>query len=159
MVSVSGRFANLAPEDAVADDRVEQHQREDDDATPEHEPKTGLRRGGLADGDNEGNHVWPEGQRQGAECRYEDQRDHIERPVVVVVYDAEREQCCRYRANCREYEQIGSIDPAMQDWKVLGQRVGEHKQEECQYADREYGDLAARGVANLGVAFSDQPTG
>jgi len=42
---------------------------------------------------------------------------------------------------------------------VLGQRVGEHKHEECQYADREYGDLAARDVANLGVAFSDQPAG
>jgi hypothetical protein len=44
-----------APEDAVADDRVKQHQREDDDATPqEYERKTGLRRGGLVDGDDGG---------------------------------------------------------------------------------------------------------
>ena len=57
------RFPDLAPEYAVADDRVEHH------ATPEHEHETGLRRGGLVDGDDEGDHIWPEGQRQGAKCR------------------------------------------------------------------------------------------
>ena len=69
MVSVSGRFPDLAPEDAVADERVDQHQWKDDHpAAPEHERKAGLRRRGLVDGDEEGNHVWPEGQRQGAKC-------------------------------------------------------------------------------------------
>ena len=35
MVSVPGRRPDLASEDAVADDRVKQHQREDDDASPQ----------------------------------------------------------------------------------------------------------------------------
>src|SRR5260370_41925273 len=39
------RRPDLASEDAVADDRVEQHQRENDDArSPEHEGETGIRR-------------------------------------------------------------------------------------------------------------------
>src|SRR5712675_408659 len=45
----------------------------------------------------------------------------------------------------------------MQDWKVFGQGVGEHNHQERQYADRKYGNLAARDVANLALAFSDQP--
>jgi hypothetical protein len=54
MVSVSGRFPSLASEDAIADERVEQHQRKYDNAAPEHERETGLWRGGLVDGDNGG---------------------------------------------------------------------------------------------------------
>src|SRR6202051_2089627 len=83
-----GCCSDLAPEDAVADERVEQHQRENDDATPEHEHETGLRRGRFVDGDDEGDEVWPEGQRQRAECRHEDQCDHVERPMVIVTEDA-----------------------------------------------------------------------
>jgi hypothetical protein len=42
---VVGQGCDLAPEDAVADDRVEKHQREDEQAlSPEHERKTRLRR-------------------------------------------------------------------------------------------------------------------
>src|SRR3984893_8793622 len=74
--------SDLAPEDAVADDRVEQHQWEDDHpAPPEHERKTGLRRSGFVDGDNEGDHVWPERQSQGSKSRPVDQRYHVEWPM------------------------------------------------------------------------------
>ena len=68
---ISRCCSDLASEHAVADDRVKQHQREDEHpASPEHERQTGWRRGGSVDGDDEGNHVWPEGQRESAECRH-----------------------------------------------------------------------------------------
>src|ERR1700678_3906380 len=118
-----GSCFDLAPEDAVADERIEQHQREDDDATPEHEQETGLRRDRFVDSDDERDEVWPEGQRQRAECRREDQCDHVERPVVVVIQNAECEHYCGNRTNRREYEQIRPIDPTLQDRKVFGQRV------------------------------------
>src|SRR6202040_2702619 len=90
MVPISSGFADLASEYRVADDRVDQHERKDDQAAPpEHECKTGLRRSGFVDGNDGGDHVWPEGQRQGSKCRYEDQRHHVEWPMVVVTEDAE----------------------------------------------------------------------
>ena len=47
-----GRGCDFAPEDAAADDRVEQHQREDEQAlAPEHEPR--LRRRRFVDGEDE----------------------------------------------------------------------------------------------------------
>src|ERR1700737_523836 len=82
--------SDLAPEDAVADKRVEQHQWEDDQpAPPEHERKTGWRRGRRAEGDYKGDPVGPERQRQRAERRHEDQRDRVERPMVIVTEDTE----------------------------------------------------------------------
>src|SRR6266700_7145291 len=51
-----GRGCDFAPEDAAADDRVEQHQREDEQAlAPEHEPR--LRRRRFVDGEDERDHV------------------------------------------------------------------------------------------------------
>ena len=45
-----GQRCDFAPEDAVADDRVEEHQREDEQAlSPEHERKTRLRRRRFVD--------------------------------------------------------------------------------------------------------------
>src|SRR5260370_24725241 len=95
---------DLAPEDSVADHRVKQHQREDDEAAPpEHERKTGLRRGGFVDGDDEGDHVGPERHCQRAECRHEDQYDHVKRAMIIVTQDAEREHRCRDRATHQKY--------------------------------------------------------
>src|SRR5258705_13314832 len=82
---LSGCCSDLASEDAVAEERLEHHQGKDDDATPEHEHETGLRRGRFVDGDDEGDEVWPEGQRQRAECGQEDKCHDVERPVVVVI--------------------------------------------------------------------------
>jgi hypothetical protein len=126
---------------------------------PEHEPETGLWRGGLVDGDDGGDHLWPEGQRQRTECGQKDQCDHIKWPIVVVLQDAQREHDCCDRPNRREYEQIRPIDPAMQDWKIFDQRVSKDNHEKRQHADREHGDLAARDVTNLRLALSDQPAG
>src|SRR6266851_4801673 len=156
---VSGRCFHLASEDAVAEERVEQHQREDDHASPEHERKTGLRGGSFVDGDDERNDVGPEGQRESAECRHENQRDHVERPMVIATQDAEREHDRGDPANRRECEEIRPIDPAMQDRKMFSKRVNEDDDEKHQYGNREDADLAVRPVANLGVAFLHQPAG
>src|SRR5277367_1566956 len=76
-VVVGGR-PDLASEDTVADDGVEQHQREDEEAlAPEHEGETGMGCGGFFDRDRERDHVGPERDRQGAERRCENQRDHV----------------------------------------------------------------------------------
>src|SRR3984957_9850877 len=157
IVPVSGCCPDLTPEDAVGDDRVKQHHREDHDAAPEHEHETRLRRGGFVDGDDEGDHVGPEGQRERAECRHEDQGDHVERPMAVMAEYTEREHDCGARANHREYEEIRPIDPTVQDWEMLGQCVTEDDDEIHQYRNRENADLAVRPVANLALAFPDQP--
>src|SRR6266481_895696 len=152
-LSVHGWRSDLASEDAVADERVEQHQRKDDHPSPEDKHKTGLRRGRFADGDDERDHVRPEGQRQRAKCRHEDHGDRVERPTIIVTEDAKREHDCGDRANCREYEEIRPVDPAMQDWEMLSQRVNEHEHEKYQYGNREKADLAVCPVADLAVAF------
>src|SRR5260221_4020272 len=82
---VSGRCFHLASEDAVAEERVEQHQRKDDHASPEHEHETGPWCGSIVDSDDERNHVGPEGECQGAKCRQKDQCDPMERQIGVVV--------------------------------------------------------------------------
>src|ERR1700686_4444267 len=73
------RRPDLAPEDAVADGRIEKHQREDEETlAPEHEGKARMRRGGLVNSDRERHHVGPERDRQRAErCRERDY-DHRE---------------------------------------------------------------------------------
>src|SRR5258708_13476672 len=148
---------DLASEDAVTDDRVEQHQWEDDHTSPEYEHQTGLRRGRLVDGDDERDHVRPERQCESAKCRYEDHCDRVERPTVVLTEDAQREHDCGDRANCREYEEIRPLDPTMQDWEMLGQPVNETDDEKYQYANRENSDLAGRPVPNLRVPLLHQP--
>src|SRR6516225_7766837 len=72
-------WPDLAPEDAVADHGVKQHQWEDEETlSPEHEGETGMGRCGFFDRDRERDHVGPERDRQSAERRREDQGDHIE---------------------------------------------------------------------------------
>src|SRR2546423_9764944 len=83
----------------------------------------------------------------------------MEGQVVVMIHDAKREHDCSDRPNRRENEQIGPIDPAMQDGKIFGQSVTEHNHQEHQYPDREYRNLTARDVANVALTFSEQPAG
>ena len=53
--------AYLAPENAVADEHVKQHEREDEQSfAPEHESKGGMGSGALIDRDRERDHVGPE---------------------------------------------------------------------------------------------------
>src|SRR5262249_21933111 len=74
------RRPNLAPEDAVTDDRVEQHQREyEETLAPEHEGENGMRCRSFLDRDRERDHVRPERDGQSAERGGENQRGHIER--------------------------------------------------------------------------------
>jgi hypothetical protein len=85
---VIGRRGDLAAEDTIANRNIEQHQRKYEQAfPPEHEGETGMRRRGLFDRDNKRNHVGPERQGKCSERRYEDQHDHVKRPIVVVTED------------------------------------------------------------------------
>src|ERR1700731_804132 len=156
---IYGCRSDLASEDAVTYECVEQHQGEDDHASPEHERKTGLRRGRLVDRNYERDHVGPKGQRQSGKCRREDHRDHVERPTVVVAEDAECKHDCCDHTNRGKYEEIRSIDPTMQNWEMLSECVNKNEDEEHQYGNRENADLTARPVADLGVALLHQPTG
>ena len=79
--------------------------------------------------------------------------------MIIVTQDAEPENRRRDRADRGKDEQIGPIDPALQDRKVFGQSVSENNHKECQYAERENGNLPMRHIANHGVAFPDQPAG
>src|SRR5690348_7968085 len=87
--SVMACWFDLASEDAVADDGVEQHQREDEETlAPKHEGETGMGCRGVLDRDRERDHVRPERDRQSAERRREDERDHIERHSIAAVPNA-----------------------------------------------------------------------
>src|ERR1700756_60215 len=77
---------DLASEDAVADDGVEQHQRENEETlAPKHEGETGMWRRRFLDRDRERDHVRPERDRQCAERRRENQRYHIVRHSIPAV--------------------------------------------------------------------------
>src|SRR5438270_14065209 len=87
------RWFYLASKDAVADRGVEQHQREDEKTlAPEHEGETGMRCGGFFDRDRERDHVGPERDRQSAERRHENERDHVERHSVAAAANARGRQ-------------------------------------------------------------------
>src|SRR5205823_13597615 len=74
---VIGRGPYLSSEDGVADDRIEQHQREDEEPlAPEHEGEAGMRRRSFLDRDRERDHVRPERDCQSAERGRENERDH-----------------------------------------------------------------------------------
>src|SRR5712672_3548298 len=79
--------------------------------------------------------------------------------MVILTEDAEREHGCGDRADCREYEQIRPINPAMQDREIFSQRVSEDSHEKRQYGNRENGNLPMRRIANLSLAFLHQPAG
>src|ERR1700688_1617350 len=77
--------------------------------------------------------------------------------MIVVTQDAERKHCCGDRADRRKYKQIGPIDPTLQYWKILGQRVSEDSHQERQHAHRENGNLPMRHITDFGLAFLRQP--
>src|SRR5207248_8482526 len=77
------RWFDLASEDAVADNGVDQHQREDEETlAPEHEGESGMGRRRFFDRDRERDHVRPEGDRQCAERGRENERDHVVRHSI-----------------------------------------------------------------------------
>src|SRR5271170_1645682 len=77
-----GCWPDLASKDAVADDGVEQHQREDDDTrSPEHEGETGMRRRGFFD-------RYRERDRQRPERRRENEQDHVKRRSIPATPNA-----------------------------------------------------------------------
>src|SRR5713101_2719466 len=97
MVSVVlGHGCDFTSEDSVADDRVDQHERKDEEAlSPEHECKTGMRRCRFVDGEDEGDHVRPERDGQGAKGRHEDRYDHRKWQFIPAVSNTDREHYCR----------------------------------------------------------------
>src|SRR6516162_9898077 len=94
------RWFDLAPKDAVADDGVDQHQREDEEAcSPEHEGETGMGCCGFVDRDRERDHVRPERDRQRAERCDKDQRHHVEWCAVLATKKAARKCNRRHDAD------------------------------------------------------------
>ncbi len=73
--------------------------------------------------------------------------------------DAGRERDRRDCADRGEDEQIRSREPSIHDRKVLCEGVNEDDDEEDQDADREHADLPVRCVADVRLAFPDQPAG
>src|ERR1700730_3071385 len=154
------RRADLPPEHAVVDRGVKQQKREDEKAfSPEHECQTRFRLRWFVDGEDEGNDVRPERDRQRAEGRDENYDDHGEGEVIAAVADAEREHGDAKRADHREDEQIRTLEPAAQHTKILGQRIGEHHNEKYEQADRQIRHEAIGALAQLAFAFLDQPAG
>src|SRR6201987_6058763 len=152
--------SEFAPEDAVADGRIEQHQREDPKTlAPEHEGESGRRRRGRIDRDLKRNHVGPERECERAEGRNEHQRNHVEWPIVVVVKDAARKHDGGDNADRREDEQIRPVDPSMHDRKVVAERVDKDNDQESQYSGCKYRKLATRHLTDLRSALPDQPAG
>ena len=104
---------DFTSEDSVADDRVEEHERKDEKAfSPEHEYKTGMRRCRFVDGEDEGDHVRPERNGQGAKGRQEDQYDHRKGRLIPAVPNTDREHNCRQAADHREDKQMWTLDPS-----------------------------------------------
>jgi hypothetical protein len=101
-----------------------------------------MRRRGLVDGDDKGDHVGPERDRQCAKRRHEDQRGRVERPSVTATVNAAGQHDCSQGPDRREDEQIWPVDPAMHQREIFGQRVDEDDSQEDEHADREIGYLS-----------------
>src|SRR5208282_4000381 len=140
---VPGRCSDLASEDSVADDRVDEHQREDEKTlAPKHEGEAGTGCGSFVDGDDEGDHVGPERDRQGAKRRRKNNCDHVERHSVPTATNAPGQFDGRRYADCRENKQIWPLEPSAHDLKIFGERVDEDDDEEGEQSDRETGNQA-----------------
>jgi len=109
---------------------------------------------------NERNHVRPEGERQRAECGHEDQCDTCKNgqrslwrlmlaPSAIVAIAPIAGKANRYGRSIHR-SMIGRRSASALD---------EDDDQENQEADREYGDLPVRHVADLTVAFHDKPAG
>src|SRR5262249_2328465 len=130
--------ADLSSEHAEIDHGVEQHEREDEKAfSPKHESKTRLRRCGLIDGEDEGNDVRPERDRQRAKGCKEDQDDHGKGEIVAAVANTECEHDDRKRADHWEDEQIWTLQPSAYHPKIFAERIGKHDNKKCEQADRQ----------------------
>ena len=155
-----GLGCDFASEDAVADERVEQHERKDEKPLPpEHECKTGVRRCRFVDGKDEGDHVRPERDGEGAKGRQEDQYDHRKGQFIAAVSNTGREHNSRQRADHGEDEQIRTLQPSPHHLKIFDQRIDKDDDKKYEQPDREIRDQAVGCVADVGFTFLDQPTG
>src|SRR5580700_108983 len=152
------RRPDLASEHGVADYGVEQHQREDEEAlAPEHEGETGMRGGGFLNRDREWDHVGPERDRQCAERRHENQRDHVKWHSVPTIPNTRGRHHRRDCADRREDKKIRPLDPSVDDPKVLGQSVTEHDHQKSEQSNRENRNQTIGRLADIALAFPDQP--
>src|SRR5499427_5550391 len=156
---VACRRAYLSPENAVADDGVEQHQREDEQAlAPKHEGEAGVRRRGFLDRDRERDHVGPERDRQRAKRRRKDEGDHVVRNTIAAAPNAFGRYERRDHADRGENKQIRPLEPSVHDLKVFRQGVGEDDDQESEQSNCQIGDQAIGFLPHIAFAFSDEPT-
>src|SRR6516165_6123806 len=153
-----GRWFNFSSEDAVADDGVKQHQREDEETrTPEHEGEAGMRCRGFLDRDRERDHVGPERNRESAERRRENQRDHVVWHPVPAAADALGRHECGDDTDRWEEEQVRPLEPSVHDLKIFGQGVYEDNNQEGEQSNRQIWDQTIGLLSHVALTFPDQP--
>src|SRR5271170_527290 len=154
------RRCDLASEDAQADRGVDQHQREyEEPLSPEHEGKAGVGRRGLVDRDRERNHVRPERDRERGERSSEDSGHHIDWRSVTAAPNVCREHDRRQDADRGKDQQIRPLEPSAHYGKILDEREGEDDNQEDEQSKRQKRYLAIGCVANVRLAFPDEPAG
>src|ERR1700677_3130958 len=154
------RRPDLAPEDAQADRGIDEHEREHEQPlAPEHEGETGVRRHRLVDRDGEWDHIRPERDRERGERRDENSCHHIEWRFVTATPDAYRQHDRGHDADGGEDQQIGTLEPSTHYWEIFDKRKGEDDEQEDEQSNGEIGYLAISGIADVRLAFSDEPAG
>src|SRR5271168_3421257 len=149
-----------APEHAVIGCRVEQHQREHEEAgAPEHERQARMRRGRFLDRDREGNHVGPEGESERAESGEEEDGDEAVGRSIASPLNAFGQKNRRHDADCWEDQEIWPLDPTVHDSKIFNKGKPEYDEQEQEQRERQNRNESERGSADGAVAFADEPGG
>ena len=86
---------------------------------------------------NEGDHVRPEREGQGAKGAQEDHCDRKKGHFIPTVLYTEREQNCRHCTNHGEYKQIRTLDPHIHHLEMFGQRLKKDDNQKYEQPDRE----------------------
>ena len=116
-----------------------------------------MRRRGLVDRDREGNHVGPEGDRERAERRQKDDGDHPERRAVAPAAKARGQHARRKGSDRGKDQEIGPLEPPLHHAEILGKRNDKHGDQEDEQRDRQTRNEPVGELADLAVAFADEP--
>src|SRR5271166_279803 len=153
------RWYDLTSKDLVADHGVDQHQREDEETlSPKHESETGMGCGSLLDRDRERDHVGPERDRQRANRGREDECHHVVRHCIPATPYAFGRHDRGDDADRRKDKQIRPLEPSVHDPKIFGQGVYEDDNKEGEQSSRQIRDQTIGFLADIALAFPDQPT-
>src|SRR6516162_7047800 len=117
-----------------------------------------MRCGGFFDRDRKWDHVGPERDRDSAERRRENQRDHVVwHPVPATPNTFGRHQCGDDTDRWEE-KQIRPVEPSVHDLKIFGKGVYEDNNQEGEQSNRQIWDQTIGRLSDVALAFPDQPT-